>query len=270
MLSQTECKEVVDISTKVINKYSKNWNKCTVFTGYCHNNYGSFSLFYQDSESKQVSYWGELYSDIANNEMYSFEGYNYINEILKKYYTSCQNDLNLRWNKGTLTIYPSGEYESSFIWDNEAYLGRLGQSVETWLSSVYQYACERIQDRCSELSIDIPNEVEMSVSFDKLGVSQPAMFYTKDVPQINFKLHSEQIYGYYERPYEEEFTEYDTIREPIENDPWDCQIHYQMTNEGELKGYYPRWNKLIFSLNPNDQYSFSYEKLKFEWIEDLA
>ena len=173
-------------------------------------------------------------------------------------------------NKGTLTIYPNGEYESSFIWDEVAHLGRLGQGVETWLSSVYQYACERIQDRCSQLSIDIPNEVEMSVSFDKLGVSQPAVFSTKDVPQMNFKLHLEQIYGYYERPYEEEFAEYDAIREPMENDPWDCQIYYQMTNEGELKGYYPRWNKLIFSLNPNDQYSFSDEKLKFEWVEENA
>ena len=176
-----------------------------------------------------------------------------------------------KYNIWEFTLYPSGEYKSNFIWENNAYLEKLAKSVRTWLSSIYQYACERIQDRCSQLSIDIPNEVEMNVSFNKLGVSQPVVFSTKDASQMNFKLHLEQIYDYCERPYEEEFAEYDAVRKHTEGDVIsEGMQNYQKTNEGELKGYYPRWNKLIFNLNPKDQYSFSYEKLKFEWVEENA
>ena len=45
----------------------------------------------------------------------------------------------------------------------------------------------------------------------------------------------------------------------------DTQI-YIMMNEGELKGYYPRWNTASFMLKPNQPLSF--EDIKFEWREE--
>ena len=195
-------------------------------------------------------------------------------ERRNKFYKDYSQDENLKWNFHSLTIYPSGEYESEFIWDNEAHLDYLKTNVNNWFIYVYEKACERIQDRCNDLSIDCPALVEMTVVFDALGISKPALFYSENNPAMTFKLHLEQIYFYLEQPYESVFAEYDMIRKQVDGDViTDNQKQYKTTNEGELKGIFPRWNKLTFTLEPDSPY-ISYEevreKLKFEWIEENA
>lgn len=202
-----------------------------------------------------------------------------VKRISQNNFTYFWNAINLlidraKTNKGTLTIYPNGEYESSFIWDEVAYLGYLKTNANNWFIYVYEKACERIQDRCNDLSIDCPALVEMTVVFDALGISKPALFYSENNPAMTFKLHLEQIYFYLEQPYESVFAEYDMIRKQVDGDViTDNQKQYKTTNEGELKGVFPRWNKLTFTLEPDSPY-ISYEevreKLKFEWIEENA
>ena len=146
MITEIECKKTADIVIKTINKHSERWNKATIVTGYCHNEYNGCDLSYNDAKSIIISYWGEKYSDLPDNEMYSFEGYNYINEILKRHYISCQNDQNLRWNRGTITIYPSGEYESAFIWDEQAVQDVLISAIKMSFTTLYTNAIYKINE----------------------------------------------------------------------------------------------------------------------------
>ena len=114
----------------------------------------------------------------------------------------------------------------------------------------------------------------MTVTFDTLGISQPALFHAENNPKMTFKLHLEQLYFFNERPYEEIFAEYNAIREPEKGEITTAnQKHYRMMNEGELKGVFPRWNKLTFTIDPNRVYISSeevMERLKFEWGEENA
>ena len=272
MLTQENFKRIIDISISIINKYSKNWNKCTVFTGYCHGNYNSFSLTYQDLESKEFSYWGELYSNIANDEMYSFEGYNHINEILKKHYLSCQNDSALRWNKGTLTIYPSGEYLSEFIWDNEMYLSYCLADIENWLTSYFEQSAYRIEDKCIQLGIKWDFDVKVVISFTS-GKANPVLFVAANKPEINFKLYLDQLCECIEGDYIEAFEQWSITRVEdayyvglvLENEEM-----YHSMNYGELKGRFQHWNSAAFIINKTNWQNLTFEDIKFEWKEENA
>lgn len=151
MLSEIEFKKIADKSAKVVSKYSKNWAKATVITSYCYDSYNGFGLSYQDSESNKLSYWGEKYSDLPQEEMYSFDGYDDINEILRKYYNFSKNDPNLRWNKAKIIILPDGSYEGEFIWDEQADLENLmlavWQTIDYWGNNIlFDYLCSVYPD----------------------------------------------------------------------------------------------------------------------------
>lgn len=267
MIIEKEYQEIVAITTKVINKYSKNWNKCTVFTGYCHDNYNGFSLTYQDSESTEIGYWGELYSNIANDEMYSFEGYNHINEILKKYYIFCQNEPNLRWNKGIIIFYPDGHYESVFEWDEEAHIASLIQDTELWLASMYEQCVGMMFGKCQELDIPWDFETEVSIYFSK-GISSYVDFKSPQNDLFTFRMFLEQVHGY-EGDYQTAYEVYAPQRN--DNNIWKKkgESMYYLMNEGELKGRYPRWNVAHFTLGEKKPQWYEQGVITFEWHDEL-
>ena len=168
----------------------------------------------------------------------------------------------IKTNKGTLTIYPSGAYESEFIWDNEAYLKHLAQRAEIWLSLIFNEAYYRIQDRCDVLSIEWDFTTEVVVTFTN-GISNPVLFITENNPIMTFSLFLEQVFFYMENDYVEEFEAYAKVRKVDSDFVMRDTEFYLMLNEGELKGRYPRWNVMRFTVNPKSEPIF-------EWREENA
>ena len=250
MITEIECQKIADIAINAINKHSEKWNKATIVTGYCHNEYNGCSLSYNDAKSITISYWGEKYSDLPDNEMYSFEGYDYVNEILKKHYTSCQNDPNLRWNMGKITIYPSGEYESVFIWDEEADLDYLATRVRLLFDYIHE-----------EMFFKIPNLlVGASSSWEKAIITMP--FKEGQIQPLNLEITCmgaiiHQTLLIQNVTYEESPNLIDQFSNI-----------YQLTNEGKLKGtFVEKWNIIVFHIYADADFDFG-KDVKFEWREE--
>ena len=111
---------------------------------------GILELLEKDNNwKKTIVIWQPLYNNSSlrffdnKNEFYSpitkeSNPNNIIigDKMITEYFHNCQSAPNLRWNKGTLTIYPNGEYESSFIWDEVADLENLAlavwQTIDYW------------------------------------------------------------------------------------------------------------------------------------------
>ncbi len=173
-------------------------------------------------------------------------------------------------NKGTFTIYPSGEYESSFIWDEEAHLESLKQNVRLWFIYHFEQASLRFVDKCDQSGIEWDFEANIIISFTA-GKSNPVLFIVPKHPEMNFKLHLDQLHHYIEGDYTSEFEDCSITRV---TDTYQASLvvaneeTYNLINEGELKGYFPRWNRAIAILTPDKDISF--EDIKFEWIEGNA
>ena len=157
-------------------------------------------------------------------------------------------------NKGTLTIYPNGEYESSFIWDNAAYLEKLVFKAENLFSLLYYEisACPAFK-----------NAEEEPISWQEATVS--VSFKSGKVQGLNVTVTTatdETIH--YSEAIEEAFgaSEYQSSRGYYEET-------YQLMNEGELKALYPRWN--IATIHIKYGVSFDFEKhVILEWREENA
>ena len=155
-------------------------------------------------------------------------------------------------NKGILTIYPNGEYESSFIWDEEAHLSRLIGSVYALLSFVNEELTYRISKKFPK-TIILWNETVLTISFVK-GKIQPLQ--TKIKTKEKIIEHSILIKDitYEETP--ELVAQFEEM--------------YQLTNEGELKGKLSekKWNTLV-CYNMIDPSNLE-KNVKFEWREENA
>ena len=169
-------------------------------------------------------------------------------------------------NKGTLTIYPSGEYESLFIWDEEAHLGYLGGKVEGWLKRSFELSIYRIQD-LDMFGIVGDYEVKIIISFSN-GVSNPVLFILEHNPAMIYKMYLEQITffpdfgGYSKETFEAYAKERDINSDLVAPDT----NMYLMMNESELKGCYPRWNVASLIIKPSSRINF--QDIKFEWVEE--
>ena len=157
-------------------------------------------------------------------------------------------------NSGTLTIYPSGEYESSFIWDNAAYLEKLVFKAENLFSLLYYEisACPAFKN-AEEEPISW-QEATVSVSFKSGKVQGLNVTVTTATDEI----------VHYSEVIEEKFgeSEYQSSRGYYEET-------YQLMNEGELKALYPRWN--IATIHIKYGVSFDFEKhVILEWREENA
>lgn len=191
-------------------------------------------------------------------------------ERFHKFLAECQKDISTRWNIWEFTLYPSGEYESSFIWDEQAYLDSLMQNARLWFTYYFEKAGLRLVDKLDQSGIEFDFEIGVTISFTN-GKSNPVLFVFLNHPEINFKLHLEQLPDYIEGNHKEAFekrsltriTDKDQASLVSENEQM-----YHLMNDGELKNMFKRWNKATAIINPDKDISF--EDIQFEWVEENA
>ena len=125
-------------------------------------------------------------------------------------------------------------------------------------------------DKCDQLGIEWNFEANIIISFTA-GKSNPVLFIVPKHPEMNFKLHLDQLHNYIESDYTGAFEECSITRV---TDTYQASLvvaneeTYNLINEGELKGYFPRWNRAIAILKPDKDISF--EDIQFEWVEENA
>ena len=155
-------------------------------------------------------------------------------------------------NKGTLTIYPGGEYESSFIWDNEAHLGYLVDGIYSLIGTVYEELNYKIRELLPAGTPIDWRYISIIIPFIK-GKIQPLEIIIKGEKIVILSLLIENI----------------TYEETPEFVQWFEDV-YQLTNEGELKGQLSeKWNKLHLVWTKETGLDLSKDVL-FEWVESLA
>jgi hypothetical protein len=186
------------------------------------------------------------------------------------FYNECQKDISTRWNIWEFTLYPNGAYESLFIWNEQAYLDSLMQKVRLWFNYYFEQAGLRLVDKLNQSAIKFNFEIGVTISFTN-GKSNPVLFVFPNHPEINFKLHLEQLPDYIEGNHKEAFEERSLTRI---TDNYQASLvseneqMYHLMNDGELKNIFKRWNKATAIINPIKDVSF--EDIKFEWQEENA
>lgn len=218
--------------------------------------------FYRDEKNRE-----QPKKSIAPEEMRASD------LMVKEYFQTCQHSESTRWNKGILTIYSSGECESDFIWDNEVYLAYWEKNIKSWLSSNFEQVGYKIEDKCIQLGIKWDFDVTVVISFTT-GKTNPVLFIAPSKPEMDFKLHLDQLWEYIKGDYATAFEEWSKIR--VE-DPYKANVvlenekMYHLMNYGELKDRFQRWNKATFVINKDIVVwnKLTFEDIKFEWIEEI-
>ena len=155
-------------------------------------------------------------------------------------------------NKGTLTIYPNGEYESSFIWDEQAHLSNLVGGIQSFISFIIEELTYKILQQFPNVGI-LWNESVLTVPFVK-GKIQPL--------QTKIKTQEGSI-------------EHSILVNNVTSDesPWlseQFEDMYHMTNEGDLKGVLSgNWNVLTIRFDNITGFNFDRD-VSFEWREENA
>ena len=155
-------------------------------------------------------------------------------------------------NKYNLIIYPSGEYDSEFIWDEVAHLSYLEGGVYTLLSFVIEEFTLKISQQFPNVDI-LWNETILTIPFVK-GKIQPLQ--TKIKTKDKIIEHSILIKDitYEETP--ELVAQFEEM--------------YQLTNEGELKGSLSeKWNTLVICWDLIERFDLE-KHVSFEWREENA
>ena len=156
-------------------------------------------------------------------------------------------------NKGTLTIYPSGEYENSFIWDNEAYLATLF-GADSLFSIIYE------EIRMCNIFFNAEGFI---IPWDSITTSIP--FKSGKVQSLEIALKSECNLSYHSVPIDNYYGE-DTYQMPKKL----YEDIYHLTNEGELKEKLsPKWNVATVHIQKDIRFDFDRD-VKFEWREKNA
>ena len=154
-------------------------------------------------------------------------------------------------NKVALTIYPSGEYESDFIWDNESHLGYLYDKVYNSLCFLAEELSYKITYTLCPETVILWEQTTLTLPFVK-GKIQPLQIKVKTEKEIieHFLLIKDITY---------------------EESPWlveQFEDMYQLTNEGELKGKLSeRWNTLVICWNLMERFDLE-KHVKFEWLPE--
>ncbi len=156
-----------------------------------------------------------------------------------------------KYNIWEFTLYPSGLYESEFIWDNQAHSDYLVLDIDTFFSFLYDEVPLYL-DR-NYHNDTLWDSIEIRISFQE-GKIQP----------LKIVLKTGEI-----------TTDYAVL---IQNITYDESIYlikrfediYELTNNGELKGVLsPTWNTAIMRYQAIDYFDFK-KQVSFEWREENA
>ena len=206
---------------------------------------------YLDETGNYKSYQGKDNILMAQYAEFDSEGdYN-------NFYSECQKDISTRWNIWEFVLYPSGEYESSFIWDNEAYLEEFKKDAKGFFNLIHQEieSCDAFFDADDSF---IPwEDIIVIISF-KSGKVEP----------LRIEIKSGENIIYHTEPIGDEYGEY---RYQVSKQRYEDIYH--LTNEGELKEKLsPKWNVATVHIkNGTLRHNFDFDRdVSFEWREENA
>ena len=176
---------------------------------------------------------------------------------IKDFHQECQKDVSTRWNIWEFVLYPSGQYESSFIWDNEAYLEEFKKDAKGFFNLIHQEI-----DNC-DIFFD---EEGSSIAWEDIMVI--ISFKSGKVEPLSIEIKSGNNVIHHSEPIGDEYGEY---RYQVSKQRYEDIYH--LTNEGELKEKLsPKWNVATIHIkNGALRYNFDFDKdVLFEWDESLA
>lgn len=199
------------------------WLKCS----YIMNLMYSYGFFYYDNEDanpKQI---------MKNGVDVGFGDYEKVNKTITDYRSYCQNDINLRWNRGTVTIYPSGEYESNFVWDEQAVQDVLISAIKKSFAALYTNAIYKINE------VFLPKKewqtATLVVEFVEGKIQSLKISIPFEGETLNFSVGIENI----------ERTKKDTNIS-------DYELDYALSNQENIKDkLYGSWTKVTMILHQN-------------------
>jgi hypothetical protein len=232
-------KKVIEETTEIVKSF--NLTKVIFYWNIPHN--GVYTKCLNEKDEEIVSLSDDLALGNINPNLFS-NFFILVEEIKKEQ----------KINKGTLTIYPSGEYKSLFIWDKAADLEKLVFKAENLFSLLYYEisACPAFK-----------NAEEEPISWQEAIVT--VLFKSGKVQPLNVevKTATNEII-YYSEAIEEEFgeSEYQSSRQYYEET-------YYLMNEGELKALYPRWNVATIHIKYGVRFDFE-KHIILEWREENA
>ncbi len=173
---------------------------------------------------------------------------------IKDFHQECQKDVPTRWNIWEFTLYPNGEYESSFTWDEEAYLEEFKKDAKGFFNLIHQEI-----DSC-DIFFD---EEGSSISWEEIMVI--ISFKSGKVEPLSIEIKSGENVIYHSEPIGDEYGEY---RYQVSKQRYEDIYH--LTNEGELKEKLsPKWN--VATIHIKNGVRFDFEKhVIFEWREENA
>ena len=228
MLNESEKKIFIESVINTYNNFGKeqqNWIKASFFI----NAVGGCSLLYyypNELEPKQLKG--------SDGWSIDFENSSKITELLSR---ERNNDQTTRWNKGQITIYPDGRFESEFSWDQEAYL----TDIEGGVWSAIYYLSTFFEDVINQEVTTYENwqqaDIEIAIKDGKPAVKGSVNTHEKEIA-FTKELPENIIEGF-------------------------LRMH-QDTTQGELQSRFPLWNTLCLHL-VNRQYFEVKEQTKFVW-----
>ncbi|MDJ1472537.1 hypothetical protein QNI19_30135 [Cytophagaceae bacterium DM2B3-1] len=168
-----------------------------------------------------------------------------INLLLKLLFEKKQQN-----NKGIITIYPDGRYESEFIWDQQAHIDFLLLDMATAFSFIYSESDIKITD------LMIPEQ-----EWEKAVIT--ILFVNGHILPLQIEVTTEQGIKQFSVPVQNlSYQEAPYLIKSFED-------IYQLANEGELKQHFaPGWNTVIIYQDRQDRFNFE-EHVHFE-LRDLS
>ena len=149
-------------------------------------------------------------------------------------------DDDTKYNIWEFTLYSNGKYESSFIWDNEASIQNLLESIhireQIFVENIF---CINIEEEYTSICVIVEINAQKEVKLQRRIIT-----INNEIKEIG--IHVE--------------------------DRWlDSILRFQaQTNDSGLGINVIKWNKATFNV-PQNEYDFDPDKdVSFEWREDLA
>ncbi|MDJ1472533.1 hypothetical protein [Xanthocytophaga flava] len=221
-------------------------NKQWVKASYIINVAGGIGLFYYLKETPDP----QPLNTKEGSSGRGFDNDQTIAKILANNRESSKSNPNTRWNKGTITIYPDGRYESEFIWDQQAHIDFRMKDLRAAFSFLY-----------SESDIKITDALLPGQEWEKAVIIMP--FVNGHILPLQIEVTTKhgikqfsllvQNLTYEEAPYL--IKRFEDI--------------YQLANEGELKQHFaPGWNTVVIYQNRLEFFDFE-QHVKFDFRNTL-
>lgn len=209
---------------------------------------------------------------ITNGRFKKFPNeYSMNREKFKQLYTECFISEDLKWNYHSFTLYSNGKYESSFIWNNEAYQAELKLNFFITLDWLYN----RLQEYITSSDLMNPTFLlhpDGSISGDYSNIIESGYFIIERKNNFFYisgeaKSQKGEVFPFQYEPAgirNQTYVPSAYVQEQLQN------IYTLTLPNGGLSEVYPMWNKITIPIISSQLNFEDLETFKFEWREENA